>query len=86
MQKATSSLQSPYLAGCKYLKAGHLVSAAQPLVELVHSAVDGLLHRRVVTEDQDAGLDRHRLLGEEENYDGKCISRPDFSPIFAFSC
>ncbi len=70
MQKAASSLQSLYLAGCKYLKAGQLVSNAQPLVELVHGAVDGLLYRRVVTEDQDAGLD----LLKEENYDGKCIS------------
>lgn len=36
---------------------GQLVSGAQPIVELAQSAAHSLLHRLVVTEDQDTGLD-----------------------------
>ncbi|KAF3835431.1 hypothetical protein F7725_027989 [Dissostichus mawsoni] len=42
--------------GEQYLKQGQVVSGAQPLVELVHGAADGSVHRRVVTEDQNARL------------------------------
>lgn len=66
MLKATHILQFLYLAGCQDLKEGQLVSATQHLVELVHSAVDGPLYRRVVTEDQDPGRDLLCLL-EEQN-------------------
>lgn len=45
-----------YLGGWQDLIESHLVSHCHPLVELAHSAVGGLLHRRVVTEDQDTRL------------------------------
>lgn len=51
------------------------MSGAQPLVELVQSAVDGLHYRRVVTEHQEAVLVRHCILEDcEENRNRrKCI-------------
>lgn len=57
-----------HLAGGYYLKEGQLVSCGQLLIELGDSAVDGLLHRWVITEDQDTRRDLRYLL-EGQNYD-----------------
>lgn len=64
-------LQSLYLAGFQYLKEGQLMAGAQPLVEFVHSAVDSLLHRRVITKDQDTRLDLRCLLDEKKEDDAQ---------------
>ena len=42
------------------------MSGAHLLIELGHGAVNGLLHRRVITEDQHAGLDVQYLQGKEK--------------------
>lgn len=47
------------------------MAGAQPLVEFVHSAVDSLLHRRVITKDQDTRLDLRCLLDEKKEDDAE---------------
>lgn len=67
---------------------GQLVSGAQPIVELAHSAAHSLLHRLVVTEDQDTGLDLQKTENPSVFFQNKVQADvcSFFTGLFAHKC